>query len=140
MTRDEMVELCREWQDAWVEHDLPALTRLYADEVELDSPMAGNVTGREAVTKASAGVFGALPDMDMTAEPPLIDGNRAAIAAEFAGTHVGSFMGLTLTDKPFRFQLVFLLDVKDGKIVRDRRIYDFTGLMVQLGVLKAKPV
>jgi hypothetical protein len=27
----------------------------------------------------------------------------------------------------------------DGKIQHERRVYDFTGLMVQLGVLKAKP-
>jgi hypothetical protein len=35
---------------------------------------------------------------------------------------------------------VFLLDVQDHHIVHDRRIYDFTGLLVQIGVLKAKPV
>jgi hypothetical protein len=26
------------------------------------------------------------------------------------------------------------------EIVRERRIYDFTGVLVQIGVLKAKPV
>ena len=29
--------------------------------------------------------------------------------------------------------------VRDGLIVRDRRIYDFTGLLLQIGILKAKP-
>ena len=31
------------------------------------------------------------------------------------------------------------LDVTDGAIVRERRIYDFTGLLIQLGVLKSRP-
>jgi hypothetical protein len=35
--------------------------------------------------------------------------------------------------------VVFLYEFKDGKIVRDRRVYDFTGLLIQVGTLKAKP-
>jgi hypothetical protein len=27
----------------------------------------------------------------------------------------------------------------DGAVVHERRIYDFTGMLVQIGVLKAKP-
>ena len=140
MTHDEMLELCRTWLDAFASRDLPRLTPLYAETTELESPMAGHITGREAVVKASEGLFGAFPDISMTAEPPLIDGDRAAIVAEFSGTHVGPFMGMAPTDKHFRIRMVFLLDVLDGKIVRDRRVYDFTGLLVQLGVLRAKPV
>jgi hypothetical protein len=34
---------------------------------------------------------------------------------------------------------VFFYQFENGKIVRERRIYDFTGLLVQIGVLKAKP-
>ncbi len=30
--------------------------------------------------------------------------------------------------------------LKDGKVVHERRIYDFTGMLIQIGVLKAKPV
>ena len=140
MTHDETIELCRTWLDAFARHDLPLLTPLYAETVEMESPMAGHITGREAVVKASEGLFGAFPDILMTPEPPMIDGDRVAITVEFSGTHVGAFMGLPPTNKQFRFRLVFLLDVRDGKIVRDRRVYDFTGLLVQLGVLKAKPV
>ena len=29
--------------------------------------------------------------------------------------------------------VVFLYELKDHKIVRERRIYDFTGLLVQIG-------
>jgi hypothetical protein len=33
----------------------------------------------------------------------------------------------------------FLFFLADGKIAREIRIYDFTGILVQLGVLRAKP-
>jgi hypothetical protein len=32
-----------------------------------------------------------------------------------------------------------VITVADGLIASERRIYDFTGLLVQLGVLRAKP-
>lgn len=140
MTPDEIRSLCKRWQDAVVQRDLPTLTHVYAEAVVLESPMAGTVVGREAVIKATASLFAVFPDPVAEAEPPLVDGDRAAIAVEFSGSHVGSFMGLPPMDKPFRFRIVFLLDVRDGEIVRDRRVYDFTGLMVQLGVLRARPV
>jgi hypothetical protein len=38
------------------------------------------------------------------------------------------------------FPCVLLYDLADGLITRERRIYDFTGLAVQVGAIKAKPV
>jgi hypothetical protein len=37
-------------------------------------------------------------------------------------------------------QLVSLCELKDGFITRERRVYDFTGLLLQVGALKAKPI
>ena len=34
---------------------------------------------------------------------------------------------------------VLILDLRDGMIRRERRIYDFTGVLIQLGVLRGKP-
>jgi hypothetical protein len=36
--------------------------------------------------------------------------------------------------------MVFLYELKDEKIVHERRIYDFTGLLMQIGVLKVQPI
>ena len=55
------------------------------------------------------------------------------------GTDSGQFLGLPPTGKSFRIPAVFLYELKDGQIARERRIYDFTGLLVQIGLLKAKP-
>ncbi len=58
---------------------------------------------------------------------------------QLAGTDLGGFMGLAPTGKPFRITIVFLFTFDDRHIVHERRIYDFTGMLVQIGVLKAKP-
>jgi predicted ester cyclase len=85
-------------------------------------------------------VFAAFLDCTIKTESLLIDGDRVAHALAIAGTHIGEFMGLPPSRKSFRIKAVFLYELRDRKIVHERRIYDFTGLLMQIGVLKAKPV
>jgi steroid delta-isomerase-like uncharacterized protein len=139
MTRDELVLLVDEWQLALDRRDPVRFSRLYAVDAVVESPLGGSVSGRERVTKAFEAFFSAFPDATFTPEPPRIDGDDVIVVSSIAGTHAGGFAGLPPSGKPFRFAIVFLLVVRDGQIVRDRRIYDFTGLMVQIGMLKAKP-
>ena len=35
--------------------------------------------------------------------------------------------------------MVWIQKIQDGLIVHERRLYDFSGLLIQLGVLKVKP-
>jgi len=57
----------------------------------------------------------------------------------FAGTHAGEFFGLPATGRHVELTVACVLSLADNQIVEERRIYDFTGLLVQVGVLKAKP-
>jgi predicted ester cyclase len=54
-------------------------------------------------------------------------------------THSADFMGLAASGRKFRIQGVRLYTMKDGKIQHERRAYDFTALLIQVGVLKSKP-
>jgi steroid delta-isomerase-like uncharacterized protein len=139
MTRDDVIKLIDEWQRALENRDAVAFTALYAENAMLESPLGGWLNGREAVHKAFDAFFKAFPDATFLHERPRIDGDEVVIVCSIAGTHTGGFAGLPPSGNPFRFQLVFLLSLRDGQIVRDRRIYDFTGLMVQIGMIKAKP-
>lgn len=57
-----------------------------------------------------------------------------------SGTNIGGFMGLPPTNKHFSFPAVLIFTLRDGQIARERRIYDFTGFLMEIGVLKAKPL
>ena len=137
--REDVVKLIDNWELALEQRDPVRFSRLYSEAVALDSPLGGSVGGREAVRKAFETFFKAFPDATFLFEPPRIDGEEIVLVCSIAGTHTGGFAGLPPSGNPFRFQLVFLLTLRDGQIVRDRRIYDFTGLMVQIGMIKAKP-
>jgi predicted ester cyclase len=75
----------------------------------------------------------------MKVEEMHIDGDRVAQIGTLTGTDTGGFMGIPPTGKSFKLPIVVLYTVADGCIVRERRIYDFTGMLVQAGILKAKP-
>ena len=139
MTRDEVLGVVSKWQETFARRDVEAYARLYADHAALESPFAGSQFGREGATKLIKAFVHAFPDATLKPQAPLIDGDRVAVYGTISGTDTGGLMGLPPSHRAFHFPLVFLLEVKDGLIVRDRRVYDFTGFLVQLGVLKAKP-
>jgi steroid delta-isomerase-like uncharacterized protein len=139
VTREDIATLFDRWREALQRHDVAALTRLYAEDCVVESPMAGGtVAGRTAVAKVYEALFAAFPDFALASDELLIDGTRVAIAGIVMGTDTGGFMGLQATHKPVSLPVVFLCQMADHRIVHERRIYDFTGLLVQLGVLKAK--
>jgi steroid delta-isomerase-like uncharacterized protein len=84
-------------------------------------------------------IFSAFLDLTTKVEDRIIDGNNAVTVVSIEGTHIGEFLGLPPTGKRFIMPVVFFYQLENGKIVRERRIFDFTGLLVQIGVLKAKP-
>ena len=141
MTREEIVKLFDRRHDAYARLDAEALAADHAEDGVLESPTAGGtVYGREAIAKIYRGWFAGFPDVSMDWNDLMIDGDSVVQMATASGTDTGGFMGLPPTGKGFLFPIVFMFTLKDGRIAHERRIYDFTGMLVQIGVLKAKPV
>lgn len=139
MTRDEIETFLEKWSEAMKRHDAVALAAACSVNGTYTSMLAGTVTGRQGIESVFRGWFSAFPEMIFEVEGNLIDGTRAAVIWSQRGRHLGDFCGLAGTGRVFQLYGVFLLDLTDGQIVSMRSIYDFTGLLLQLGVLKAKP-
>ena len=141
MTREEIVALFDRARRAMAARDAAALASLHAETCVMESLTAGGaVTGRSAITQLYETWFRGFPDLVSTEDDLLIDGHRVAELSTVTGTDTGGFLGLPPTGKKFRIPVLWLYTVKDGLIVHSRPIYDFTGLLVQIGVLKTKPV
>ena len=141
MTREELVALFDRRHAAYARLDAEALAADNAEDGVLESPAAGgSVTGREAITKVYRGWFEGFPDVTVDWNELLIDGDRVVQLATMSGTDTGGFMGLPPTGKRFGFPIVYMFTFKDGQIAYERRVYDFTGMLIQIGLLKAKPV
>jgi steroid delta-isomerase-like uncharacterized protein len=140
VTRQDIRALFTRRQDAWDRHDAAALASDHAEDGEVDSPLAGGVaSGREAVEKLHATYFRAFADLRLEEDELLIDGDRVVLVGRVSGTDTGGFMGMPATGRAVSVPIVFFYQLRDGLIVRERRVYDFTGVLVQVGLLKAKP-
>jgi len=126
--------------EAWLEQrtqafgrkDSVALAAQYADECTVESPSYGRLDGREAVDQQYRHWFRAFPDMQARPVDAIIAGDQIAHTMVLEGIDTGGFLGQAPTAKPFRLFLVNLLTLKDGKILYERRVYDITGLLLQL--------
>lgn len=141
MTRHEITELINRVMVAWKRHDAAALADFHSEDGVVESPFAGGTTrGRDQITKVYEAFFHAFPDLAIHTDEPLIDGDRVVLICRLTGTDRGGFMGMQPSGRFVDFPCVLLFDLVDGEIARERRIYDFTGLAVQVGAIKAKPV
>ena len=138
MTRDEIIAMFKRRAEAYDDLDARDLAGDYTDDAVIESPISGAHGKAEAERNLQA-VFDAFLDLKMRFDPPIIDGPRIAQFATAEGTNMGGLMGLEPSGKPFKLTCAFLFELRGNKIAREIRIYDFTGLLVQVGVLKAKP-
>ena len=140
MTRDETVAFLERRQDALRRLDPVALASLHAVDGVLESPFAGGTAlGREAIEQVYRAFFAAFSP-SFRQEAVLVDGDRVVLLIHIDGTDHGGLMGQQPTERSFSLSLVSLFELSDGLIARERRIYDFTGLLIQVGAIKAKPV
>jgi steroid delta-isomerase-like uncharacterized protein len=139
MSPKEITDFFARRDQAWRRHDVAALTDDHREDGEVESPVAGNVRGHAAIQNIYKGWFSSFPDVEYSTEHLLIDENRAVQFVKMVGVQRGEFCGLAPTGKQFEVRCAFLFFFRDNKIAREIRIYDFTGMLLQLGVLKAKP-
>ena len=139
MTREQVLEFFARQQDHWNRRDPTALAEGHAPEGTLVSPIFRTVVGRPAILASYRSIFQIFPDWTFTGEELLVDEERVAQAFSVTATHVGEFMGLPGSGRRFQIQGVRLFAMEGGLIARERRYYDFTGLLIQVGVLRSKP-
>jgi steroid delta-isomerase-like uncharacterized protein len=141
MTTAEIGALIDRHVDGWNRRDSTALCHDHTTDGVVVSPMFGRIQGREQICHSYGALFAIFPDWQMRFDAPLIDGNRVAMSFSVTATHQGDFMGLPGSGRRCAFEGVSLFQLdSDVLILEDRRIYDFTGLLVQVGILRVRPV
>ena len=139
MTREDIVALMKQRNAAWAARDAAALAATHAATGVVASPLGGALEGREEIERVYRTLLNAFSDLRFYPEELIIDGNRVVQIAKLAGTHTGEFFGMPPTSRHVVVQVALLMSVANGLVVEERRIYDFTGMLVQVGVLKARP-
>jgi steroid delta-isomerase-like uncharacterized protein len=139
MTREEIVALFDRREAAWRTKDAAALAADHAPDGVVISPTGGVLEGRGDIERIYRVWFAAFADIVFTVEDLIIEDDRAALLGRVTGRHSGEFFGMPATGRRIDVACGFFYRFDDALIAHERRILDFTGLLVQVGVLRAKP-
>jgi steroid delta-isomerase-like uncharacterized protein len=140
MTHGELHALVDRYMAAWRDHQPDVIAGHHAAEGVAESPMYATLRGRQAIEEAARAFFTSFPDAAQAIEVTIVEPPHAAVFTLVHATHVNDFFGLPGTGRRIEFRVAWFVKVDDeGMIEHVRRVYDFTGVLVQLGVLRAKP-
>ena len=99
----------------------------------------GDLYGPEGLRIDIAGYRSAFPDLRMTTEDYVADGDRVARRFTLRGTHQGAFMGVAPTGRRVSLDGLAIHRVAEGRLVETWLSYDLLGLMRQLGAVTTSP-
>lgn len=122
--------------EAWNRHDLAAYRELYAPEAVIHgvAPVPLGVAETLGVYTA---FFAGFPDLQLTVEETICEGERIAVRFAIGGTHQGEFQGIPPTGRRIAVQGITTLRYHDGRVVERWNQLDQFAMLQQLGVLPA---
>jgi hypothetical protein len=139
MTRSEVDALLARHQRSFASRSAATLAADHTEHGTFYSPAAGLAEGRDQIQKVYQYWLEAFPDMEMTWDAPIVDGDRVALFWRFRGTADGQLFGDAKPGAQVRFDGAAEYRVSPEGIVSAHHLFDFTGALVTAGVLKVKP-
>jgi steroid delta-isomerase-like uncharacterized protein len=139
LARAELQTIIDRFMDVQRRGDAAGLAAFHTEDGIVESPMYGVRIGRPAIEAAYRAFMSSFPDFTVVLDSVIIEPPRLAAFATITATHANDFFGLAGTNRKIEMRLARLIEMKGDLIAHERRIYDFTGVLVQVGVLRAKP-
>jgi predicted ester cyclase len=91
--------------------------------------------GREGFKTMHRAFLSAFPDLQVTIEDTVKDGDKIAVRCSVRATHGGDGLGITPKNQTVEFTGLGIARIKDGKIVEVWNEFDFMKMYAQLGAL-----
>jgi len=107
-----------------------------ADMIEHEE-IPGIPRNREGVKQAFTLFRTAFPDLQVTIEDLIAEGDQVVGRETWRGTHRGAFMEIPPTGKQVEFAAIDIVRIANGKMVEHWGQTDMLGMLQQLGVVPA---
>lgn len=105
------------------------------DYVEYGNPTG---SGSNGFKQFAAGLVAAFPDLNVTVEDIMANGNKVVARVTVRGTHLGTFMGnIPATGRKVVFTGIDIFEITDARIAARWNQRDLLGLVRQLGAFPA---
>jgi hypothetical protein len=104
--------------------------------VQIRTPLPIDATGAEALKQVFATLQRAYPDLHVTVEDLIEEGDKLVGRNLVTGTHRGEYMGIPPTGRRVSYEEIFIFRFVDGRIA-EWGVVDVLAQMRQLGVFHA---
>lgn len=116
------------------QHNPDLIDEMYAPDFvwhERDQDIHGSEEAKQFVST----FFDAFPDLNVTIEDEIAEGEKVVTRWTIHGTHQDELMGIAPTEKQIELQGITIHRIEGDKIVEEWERYDNLGMMQQLGVV-----
>lgn len=124
----------RYYEDVLNGGDLGLLDQLAAPDYVEHDPLPGQARGLDGL-KQRVDILRTAFRPRFTIEDLICEGDKVAVRWSQRATHVGAFMGLPATGKPFTISGIDIHRMLEGKMSEHWHVVDQFGLLQQLGVI-----
>jgi steroid delta-isomerase-like uncharacterized protein len=129
-------ETARAYFDALAARDADRMASHWSDQGVDDIVPLAVLRGPDEVRRFFAELFAAFPDEEVTVRRVIGDERQAAVEWRITGTFTGApFQGIEPTGRWLEVRGVDLLEVEDGKLLRNTSYYDGAAFARQIGML-----
>ncbi len=138
MSTKENKELVRRFYDeVFNKKNLMAIDE-FLDPHIIEHALPPGLPGGNAGSRQFIGMYlAAFPDLHLTAEDLIAEGDKVAARLTLRGTHKGELMGVPPTGKQVTLTGIQIVRTADGRIAENWINLDALGMLQQLGVIPA---
>jgi steroid delta-isomerase-like uncharacterized protein len=129
----------RHFEDAVNSGDIELISNMIDEVVEPDvqirTPLPIEATGAQALKQVWATLLRAYPDLHITAEDLIAEGDKLVCRNVVTGTHHGEYMGIPPTGKSVTYNEIIIFRFEGGRIAETWGVVDVLSQMKQLGAI-----
>lgn len=127
----------RFYEEVFNRGNLALLGELVATDYIEHYPFSGQAPGSEGLKGVVTMFRAAFPEIRITVEDTVAEGNKVAVRRTMRGTQKGELMGIAPTGKEATWTAIDIFTVAGGKVQERWAVADALGMMQQLGVIPA---
>ena len=128
-------QIHREMMDAWNNRDFSRMRGLLHPEYTYTGGDGKELRGPEAGIDVAQMYANAFPDGRVEVARVHVAGDTAVAEMVARGTHGGDLLGIAPTGKKVEIRICNVMELRDGKVYREREYFDVMTMLVQLGVV-----
>lgn len=135
MSEENKALMRRFFEEVFSRRNLAAADEFIDSNYVDHNPMPGQAPGLDGFKQMMSMFFNAFPDMQVTAEDMIAEGDKVVTRMTARGTHSGEFMGVAPTGKQITIKGIDINRVAGSKMTEHWEEFDMLGLMQQLGMV-----